>query len=800
MDHREILGKLTPEGKASLLSGRDFWSTRPLEEYGIPSVVFSDGPHGVRRQAEKSDHIGLNESLPATCFPPACALANSWDVSLAEEQGRLLGEEAAAQGAGVLLGPALNIKRNPLCGRNFEYFSEDPLLSGKLAAAYVRGIQSAGVGACVKHFAANNAETRRMVSDSVIDDRTLREIYLAGFEIAVKEGAPCAVMAAYNKVNGTFASENERLLRDILRGEWGFGGVVMTDWGGGNDRPAAVAAGCDLEMPHCAYADEDVAAAVRAGKLSEEDVDACLLRLFSLAEKYGGREGGGTYDSASHAAFARRCAAESVVLLKNEGVLPLAEGEKVCLIGRLARFPHTQGAGSSAVNAVADGCLSVIGGYGVEFVGYAPGYGRRRAGRRSMKRAVALAERSDTVLFFLGPDDLGESEGIDRENMKLPQFQLDVLSEIVQTGKKVVAVLQCGGAVELGCAERCGAIVLPSLGGQEASRALLDVLTGAVNPSGKLAESFPAAYADCPSASRFPGRPMTTEYREGIYVGYRYYLTAKVPVRYPFGFGMSYTSFSYSDLEVNGEGASFVLTNTGGRAGAETAQLYIGKKDAAVFRPSLELKGFCKVRLGAGESRRVHIGFGEKAFLYFNAATGAWECEGGAYEVCVGASCEDIRLRASVQAAGTGAPPPYAGMCLPGYEKGRVSDVPKREFAALLGREVPPSGYAFDKKGRIQTGENSTVNDLRYARGFAGRAFYRVVRGIYFMLRAVGARKAAHTVRMGAFDLPVRGLAKFGGLSRPRTEGLLLLFNGKFFAGLRRFFSGGKRKGKAKNK
>ena len=407
MDHREILGKLTPEGKASLLSGRDFWSTRPLEEYGIPSVVFSDGPHGVRRQAEKSDHIGLNGSLPATCFPPACALANSWDVSLAEEQGRLLGEEAAAQGAGVLLGPALNIKRNPLCGRNFEYFSEDPLLSGKLAAAYVRGIQSAGVGACVKHFAANNAETRRMVSDSVIDDRTLREIYLAGFEIAVKEGAPCAVMAAYNKVNGTFASENERLLRDILRGEWGFGGVVMTDWGGGNDRPAAVAAGCDLEMPHCAYADEDVAAAVRAGKLSEEAVDACLLRLFSLAEKYGGREGGGTYDSASHAAFARRCAAESVVLLKNEGVLPLAEGEKVCLIGRLARFPHTQGAGSSAVNAVADGCLSVIGGYGVEFVGYAPGYGRRRAGRRSMKRAVALAERSDTVLFFLGPDDLG---------------------------------------------------------------------------------------------------------------------------------------------------------------------------------------------------------------------------------------------------------------------------------------------------------------------------------------------------------------------------------------------------------
>lgn len=800
MDHSEILGKLVPREKAALLSGRDFWSTHPLAEYGIPSVTFSDGPHGVRRQAKKSDHIGLNKSLPATCFPPACALANSWDVSLAEEQGRLLGEEAAAQGVGVLLGPALNIKRNPLCGRNFEYFSEDPLLSGKLAAAYVRGIQSAGVGACVKHFAANNAETRRMVSDSVLDERTLREIYLAGFEIAVKEGAPSAVMAAYNKVNGVFSSENKRLLRDILRGEWGFDGVVMTDWGGGNDRPAAVAAGCDLEMPHCAYADEDVAAAVREKKLAEADVDACLLRLFSLAEKYGGKAGGDAYDFAGHAAFARRCAAESIVLLKNEGVLPLAEREKVCLIGRLARFPHTQGAGSSAVNAEAESCLSVIGEYGVELIGYAPGYGRRSTGRRGIKRAVALAEQSDTVLFFLGPDDLGESEGIDRESMELPQFQLDVLSEILQTGKKVVAVLQCGGAVELGCAEQCGAIVLPSLGGQEASRALLDVLTGAVNPSGKLAESFPAAYADCPSASGFPGGPMTAEYREGIYVGYRYYLTAKVPVRYPFGFGMSYTSFSYSGLEVNEGGVSFVLTNTGGHAGAEIAQLYIGKSDAAVFRPVLELKGFCKVRLGTGESRRVYISFGERTFRYFNTATGGWECEGGVYEVCVGASCEDIRLRASVQIAGSGAPSPYAGLGLPSYETGRVSDVPRSEFAVLLGREIPPSGYAFDKRGRTETGENSTVDDLRRARGIAGRAFSLAVRGIYFVLHAVGARKAAHTVRMGAFDLPVRGLAKFGGLSRPRMEGLLLLFNGKFFAGLRRFFFGGKRKDKGKSK
>ncbi|MDE6373085.1 MAG: glycoside hydrolase family 3 C-terminal domain-containing protein, partial [Clostridia bacterium] len=699
----KITEKLTLRQKADLLTGKDFWKTRDVAEAGIPSLTLSDGPHGMRKQAAKADHLGFNASIPATCFPTAAAMANSWDEELGERLGEALGAEAASQGVNVVLGPGVCMKRNPRCGRNFEYFSEDPYLAGKMAAAYVRGIQKNGVSSCVKHFAANSQETRRMVSDSVMDERTLREIYLTAFEIAVKEGGAYAIMSSYNKVNGVFADENAHLIREILRGEWGFDGAVISDWAGCNDKVASTLAGSDIEMPACRYGADDVVKAVERGALDIKYVDEAVERVLRLVERTTSGEKGKPTDEEAHHEIAADCARGSIVLLKNDGTLPLARGASVAVIGDFAETPRYQGAGSSVVNPVKlNTALGKIKDCGLNFVGYCKGFDRYgKSSKRLIKKAVKLASRADTVLLYLGLDEFSEVEGLEREHIKIPYNQTKLFHALTATGKRVVVVLSCGSAVTTEWAQRANAIVYGGLGGQAGAGAVLDVISGRVNPGGKLAETFPTPYEPCASSGYFPGMKMTAEYREALYIGYRYFDTAGIKVAYPFGFGLSYTDFEYSDLQIGEKGISFTLTNTGKYDGAEVAQMYLCKNSQVIFRPAKELKGFKKVFLKVGESKTVTIPFDDKTFRYFNVATGKWEIEGGEYLILVGASSADIKLSGAIERAGTTEVCPYDVEKLPSYFSGRVTSVKDAEFAELLGREIPSAEYKFYKKKRM---------------------------------------------------------------------------------------------------
>lgn len=796
MDIQHIMESLTLRQKADLLTGKDFWQTRDYEELGVPVMFLSDGPHGIRKQAAAADHLGLNASLPATCFPTAATMANSWNEELGEKMGEALGEESAALGVNVLLGPGTNMKRNPRCGRNFEYFSEDPYLAGKMAASYIRGIQSNGTSACVKHFAGNNQEERRMVSDSVIDERTLREIYLTAFEIAVKEGKTKSIMTSYNRLNGVHADENIHLLRDILRGEWGYEGVIISDWAGTNNKVNSTIAGSDIEMPGCRYGSDDIVKAVEDGTLDIKYVDECVERVLRLAESttVKGRKGEEGFDKDAHHALAKQCADESVVLLKNGGVLPLAQGAKVAVIGDFAENPRYQGAGSSIVNPTyLDNMLSKLD--GINSIGYEKGfdrYGKEKP--KLVKKAVKLAKAADIVILCLGLDEVSEAEGLDREHIKIPDNQIELFRQVRVFAKQVVVVLSCGSAVETGFCRSADAIVYACLSGQAGASAVTDVLTGKVNPSGKLAETFPVKYADCSSASHFPGKQMTVEYREGPYIGYRYYDTAKVPVAYPFGFGLSYTVFSYSDISADENGVSFTISNVGDYDGAEVAQLYVGKYGAKVFRPAKELKGFKKVFIKKGESATVTIPFDDKTFRYFNVKTDKWEVEGGDYQLYIGASSADIRLTATVTRQGTTDIMPYEESELPSYYSGKVANVGNAEFTALLGREIPDPGYKFYKRNRMVIHENCTIADLRYSKRWVGRAVAGAIRFAIAFLRKIGQRTTANTLVMGVLHQPIRGLAKFGGMSRRQLEAMLMMFNGHLFKGVGRFLTKEKKK------
>ena len=641
MNYAETIRSLTLKQKCALLSGGDTFQTRALPSCGIPSIWLSDGPHGVRKQAGASDHLGINPSEPATCFPTASAVASSWDPALGEKIGEALGQEAAAQDVAVLLGPGLNTKRSPLCGRNFEYFSEDPYLAGKMAAAYIRGIQANGIAACPKHFAANNQELRRMASDSVVDERTLRELYLTNFEIAVTEGKPRTIMTSYNLINGTYANENAHLLQEILRDSWGFDGAVVTDWGGSNDHALGVKNGSTLEMPAPGLdSARELCKAVQDGKISETDINARLEELLTLIGQTTGalEKAPKTIDWDAHHALARKAAAESIVLLKNAGgLLPLDPAARVAVIGDFAETPRYQGAGSSVVNAPrVDSFLQLLAGSGLQSVGYARGFDRQgKPDGRLQAQAVELAAQADVVLLFLGLDEVKESEGLDRSDMKLAQNQIDLLLAVHRTNPRLVVVLSSGSAVETGWQSHCEALLWAGLGGQAGAGAVLDVLTGKVNPAGHLAETWPLHCEDNPSYKNFGGAGRTVEYREGLYVGYRYYQTAGVPVAYPFGYGLSYTRFAYSDLTATPTGVTVTVENTGDRAGDEVVQVYIAKPDAKIFRPEQELKGFARVHLEAGERRTVTIPLDDKAFRYWNDPVNRWAVEGGDYEVRV---------------------------------------------------------------------------------------------------------------------------------------------------------------------
>ena len=778
-----ILQTMTLEEKCALLSGATVFQTRALPRCGIPQMWLSDGPHGLRKQAGKSDHLGLNPSEQATCFPTASAVANSWDPALGEQIGQALGEEAAAQDVAVLLGPGLNIKRNPLCGRNFEYFSEDPYLAGKLAAGYIRGIQSRGVAACPKHFAVNSQETRRMASDSIVDERTLREIYLTGFEIAVKEGHPRTMMSSYNLVNGEYANENKHLLADILRGEWGFDGAVVTDWGGSNDHALGVKYGSTLEMPAPGgHAVQELMDAVQSGKISEQDVDARLEELLPLIldTRAALDKAPKTFDAAAHHELARRAAAECLVLLKNErDFLPLAAGTKTAVIGDFAAQPRYQGAGSSMVNSTrVDTLLETLQTCGLEIVGYEPGFDRHgRPDAALWERAVRLARQADAVILCLGLDEIQESEGLDRRTMRLAQNQVEVLHRVAGVNPNVAVVLHCGSAVETPWLPDCRALLYAALGGQAGAGAVADALAGRVNPCGKLAETWPVRYEDVPSAAHFACTGKTVEYREGPYIGYRYFETAGVPVQFPFGFGLSYTRFAYSDLAADEHGVSLTVTNTGKAAGSEIVQLYVSKSDSAVYRPAKELKGFARVALAPGEQRRICIPLDEKTFRLWNVQAERWDVEGGCYELMAGASVQDIRLRAEVTVCGTAFAPPAAAPALDCYKTADVRQVPDEAFAALLGRPIPQSRPAIDR--------NLTLGELNHTRAPLG-----------WLISAVLRRRLNASVENGRPDLnvmfqynmPLRALAKMtnGMVSMGMVDGLVMELKGFWLIGLAR--------------
>lgn len=763
MAYEDIIASLTLEEKCALLSGDAAFGTHGYPSKGVPVLHFSDGPHGMRVQGEGANHLGIGGSIPATCFPTAVTVSNTWDPALAESIGEALAEESASMDNNVVLGPGLCIKRDPLCGRNFEYISEDPYLAGKMAAGYVRGIQGKGLAACPKHYAANQQETRRQASDSVVDERTLREIYLTGFEIAVKESDPKSIMSSYNLVNGVYANENEHLLKDILFDEWGFNGAVITDWGGSNDHVAGVAAGSAFEMPGpCLNSARELIDAVNTGKLSIDDVDARVEEALSLiiTTDEAKRAYPKTFDKDAHHELARAIAAQGIVLLKNEAVeaaplLPLDPKKTVALIGDYAETPRYQGAGSSLVNCTKlDTLLDVAqADEGIKLIGYERGFERDGGANAAMAdAAIDLARQADVVIMCLGLSEANESEGAERMRMALEPNQTELLSKVRNVNPNVVVLLFCGSSIETDWANNARSVVYCALGGQAGALAVADVLTGRVNPSGKLAETWPVRYADVPTAGRFPSEELTSEYREGIYVGYRYFLTNRIPTAYPFGFGLSYTEFSYSDLAIVNEGVEFTLTNTGSVAGTEISQLYVSLPEHQIFRPEQELKGFAKTTLEPGASKRVLIKIDDKAFRYFNVKTNAWEIEGGTYELRVGAASDDIRLGVRLAVEGTGAPNPYEGLNISAYETGAVKDVPDAQFAALLGHAIPSATTKIDR--------NVCFRDLNKSRS----PLLMLISTIVTALVKSSYKKGAPDLNaLFIYNMPLRALAKNAG-------------------------------------
>jgi beta-glucosidase len=670
LDVPALLAALTTEEKAGLLDGADFWRTQPVERLGIPGIMVTDGPHGLRKQAGEADHIGLNASVPATCFPPAAGLASTWNPELLGRIGAALGRECRAEQVAVLLGPGVNMKRSPLCGRNFEYFSEDPLLAGELAAALVDGLQSTGVGASLKHFAANNQETDRMTVSADVDERTLREIYLPAFERVVTRAQPWTVMCAYNKINGSYASEDPWLLTQVLREEWGFTGLVVSDWGAVNRRDAGVAAGLDLEMPSSGGGGTRVILeALEAGTLSETELDRAVTRVLTLVDRsLPALAPGQTFDADAHHALAREAATASAVLLKNEdAVLPLAPtGGTVAVIGEFARTPRFQGAGSSQVNPTrVDTALDALRAAldGRREVAFAPGFviESDAADPALVAEAVQAASDAEVVVLFLGLPPSYESEGYDRAHMDLPAHQIDLLHAVADANPRVVVVLANGSVVTVApWQHRAQAVLEGWLLGQAGGSATADLLLGAADPAGRLAETVPVRFEDNPTIGAFPGELGHVRYGEGLLIGYRWYDAHRLPVAYPFGHGLSYTSFAYRDLTVTvlADGdeprveVGLTVTNTGDRAGRETVQLYVTDPQATVYRPEQELRAFAQVSLAPGQSAPVTLTLESRAFAYWHASGRRWVVEGGEFGLRAGASSRDIRLTGTVTLTG----------------------------------------------------------------------------------------------------------------------------------------------------
>ncbi|MFT8357753.1 glycoside hydrolase family 3 C-terminal domain-containing protein [Bifidobacterium aquikefiri] len=784
--------------QASLLSGASEWDSRGIKHAGIPSFVMSDGPHGVRRQLGSGDHLGIGQSKPATCFPTASALANSWDPRLAEEMGKALGEEAKDLGVNVLLGPGLNIKRNPLCGRNFEYYSEDPIVSGKMASGLIAGIQTNGISACPKHFAINSQELRRQASNSVVDERTMREIYLTAFEIAVRQAHPWSIMTSYNKVNGVYAHENRHLLQEILRDEWGFDGLVISDWGGSNSAVEAVKAGGSLEMPSPGYTStKEIMDAVANDDLSPSDV---ARRAAEVAEVAVRTHISGVPREAllkqktidEHHGLARRIAQSCMVLLKNRmwddhPTLPLQPKCRVALIGDMASNPRFQGAGSSKVNATRKENLVEEFTYAsdISVSGYEQGYERNGKVNKDLAddaMALAASDETDVIVVALGLDERSESEGLDRDHMRLAKVQNDLVRNLRRVRKPLVIVLIAGSPVELPWIDDVDALLYIGLAGQAGASAAVKVMTGDVNPSGHLAESWPISYADCPSSQWYPSAGSDAVYREGPFVGYRYYSTANVPVRFPFGFGLTYAQFSYSDLRTDDSGISFTIRNDSDIAGQTVAQFYVRGPAGGVLRPDRELKAFSKVSIGAHESADIRIDFDAYTFRHFDVETGSWRIESGQWTLMVGQDCEHIELRAEYSVAGDMQKKP-ADPELGSYLHGDVKKANDAQLDALFGFPV-----SRPKKTGVFTA-NDPIISWQFSQGLIARAVARLL--LRNERRSREKTGSADLNALFVLNMPPRAMCKMtnGLINAAMVDSVVEIANGHLWHGIGSFLS-----------
>lgn len=792
--HRETISLMSLEEKARLCSGLDAWHTKPVERLGIPSILVTDGPHGLRKEAGNTDQIGNNESVPATCFPTAVTTASSFDRELTHEIGAAIGEEAKQEHVAVVLGPGVNIKRSPLCGRNFEYLSEDPFVAGEMAAALIQGIQGQHVGTSVKHFACNNQERARLINDSIVDERALREIYLPAFETAIKKAQPWTLMCAYNKINGTYACEHEQILTSIARDEWGFQGAIMSDWGAMNDRVLALKAGLELEMPNSGpERNNAIINAVRSGELDVAILDQAVLRLLELVEKHQpNADSPFKYDVGAHDLLARQALCESAVLLKNDGVLPVKSGGSIAVIGEFASVPRYQGAGSSKVNPhKITSAIDELGASGIPYE-FSRGYAlnSKENADELIAQAVETARGKDVVLIFAGLPDEYESEGFDRSHLDLPVEHNRLIEGIAAINPNVVVILHAGSAVLVPWLDKVKAVLFLGLGGQCVGPATIDLLFGRVNPSGKLTETFPLDLADVPSSSNFGDR-LVTQYRESIFVGYRYYDKARRAVLFPFGHGLSYTQFSYRDMRLSSISISeedtltvhVKIKNVGSRDGKEVVQLYVAPPASKVFKPEKELRQFTKVFLKAGEEKEVSFVLGRRAFAYWNVNIHDWHVESGKYEILVGSSSRDIRCQAGIEVRSSNSDvtvPSYRDTAPAYYELPDAPlNVPIEQFEVIYGRKVPLG--ETDPTAPFTL--NSTLWDVRHTG--SGKFLINYFQKQMAKMGGGASDGDESTQRMFdamLYDFPFRAFT-MGNMTLPMIEGIVQVLNCKYHRG-----------------
>ena len=801
MKYSDIISKMTLEQKAAFVSGFNYWYLQSAPELGLPQIMMTDGPNGLRKQntEKRPDGIGLGNSVPSTCFPPAATSSCSWDRELLRLEGEAIAEECLAEKVSVILGPGTNIKRSPVCGRNFEYFSEDPYLAGVCSTAFTNGVQSKGVGVSLKHYACNSQEAFRMIIDEIIDERAIRELYLPAFEMCVKEAKPWTVMNSYNKINGVYSSQNEWLQEKVLRSEWGFDGLIVTDWGASVDRVSGLECGTDLEMPSSGTLNtKKIIASVENGTLDEKVLDKAVGNVIELIEKSKpALKKSYKYDKNKHHNIAKKIAEGSMVLLKNEdSILPLKKGRKIAVIGEMAKSPRFQGAGTSVINpTMLDNAYDELVKFGADVV-YSQGYDKSKdeIDDKMINDAVDSAKKADVVLIFAGLTEGFEAEGYDRKNIEMPNCQNYLISEIVKANPNTVVVLAGGSVIHMPWIHEVKALLNSGLGGQAGGSAVADILMGKINPSGKLSETYPLEFSDNPTYGNYPGGPVTSEHRESVYIGYRYYDTAEKDVLFPFGFGLSYTTFEYSDMKLSSDRikdtdtvtVSFKIKNTGKVDGAEIAQIYVADKESTIFRPVKELRAFEKVFLKAGEEKEISVELSKRAFAFWNININDWMVETGEFDILIGASSRDMRLSKTITVESTDIVkiPDYRESA-PAYYTADIRNMTGSQFEAVYGKSMPSSEINRTKKIDIYC----CINDAKYTK-WGGK----IAKLIKFIMTKMGSAENGDGAMLAAMatQIPIRNFVQMsmGVFSPKMAEGLINILNDdeSTFIGINKIF------------